>query len=117
MRKPTVIIDLDITQPLTHVAKLDAFANAAVLCRLRNRPLGFVRAAVDRGDLLLEDAVRQLLDTLTGACGVALAERAIASGVPPRWPDAGSLVNSWSLPLNSGPRVTIAVCTRGREAN
>src|SRR4051812_3432036 len=117
MRKPTVIIDLDITQPLTRVAKLDTSTSAALLCRLRDRPLGFVRAAVDHGDILLEDAVRQLLDTLTKPCGVALAERAIASGLPPRWPDAGTLVSSSSPALNSGPLVTVAVCTSGREAN
>jgi hypothetical protein len=117
MRKPTVVIDLDVTQPLTCVTGLDISADAAVLCRLRDRPLGFVRATVERGDLLLEDAVRELLDTLAGACGVALAERAIASGLPPRWPDAGTLVDSWPLPLDSGPLVTVAVCTTGREAN
>src|SRR3954470_11400856 len=117
MRKPMVIIDLDITQPLTRAAKLDAVSDAAVLCRLKDRPLGFVRAGLENGEIILEDAARELLDTLTAGCGVALAERAIASGLPPRWPDAGTLVNSWSLPLNSGPLVTVAVCTAGRDAN
>ena len=117
MRKPTAVIDLDVTQPLTFPDGLDRYTEAAVLWRVRQRPLGLVRAPVVHGRVVLEHAIRELLEKLTAPCGVALAERAIASGRPPCWPDAGVLRESWMPPLTSGPTISLVIGTTGRGAN
>ena len=117
MRKPTAVIDLDITQPLTFPREPVHGTDAAVLWRSRQRPLGLVRAPVEQGRLVLEHAIRELLEKLTVPCGVALAERAIACGRPPRWLDAGVLTQSWLLPLTSGPTITVVIGAGRRGAN
>jgi GT2 family glycosyltransferase len=117
MRKPTAVVDLDLTHLPPPPADLSTCADAEVLCRLGERPLGIVRSPVRDGSLSLEATIRGVLESLIPSCTVALAERAIASGRPPRWPDGKSLLESAAEPPTSGPLVTVAVCTRDRVAD
>jgi glycosyltransferase involved in cell wall biosynthesis len=115
MQNPTAVIDLDVTQPLPFPGGVDRRSGAQVLCRLRDRPLGFVHASIANGQLAVDEALAALVSELTPTFGVALAERAIASGRPPRWPDAGVLVQTPLRPAATGPLVTVAVCVRDEE--
>jgi hypothetical protein len=114
MRQITPVIDLDLTQPLADSVHLDRFTEVDVLCRLRERPLGFVRASVTNGRLAFDQVVQRLVETLIPSCAVALAERAIAAGRPPRWPDSATLIESAISPNRTGPLVTVAVVSGGR---
>ena len=114
MRNGTAVVDLDVTQPLLSLTGFESYTDAEVLCRLREQPLGFVRAPLERGRLAVDLALRDLLSRHVRAAGVILAERAIASGRPPRWPDAGALIQSTVPPAPSGPLATVAVCASGR---
>ena len=115
MRNGTAVVDLDVTQPLTSLTGFEHYTDADVLCRLRERPLGFVRAPIERGSLAVDVGLREFLARHARATGVVLAERAIASGRPPRWPDAGALIQSTVPPAPSGPLVSVAVCASGRS--
>ena len=115
MRNGTALIDLDITQPLTQATDVGQLSGETeVLCRLSDRPLGFVRAPVEHGRLAIDQALSEFLAHQANTCGVALAERTMASGRPTRWPDAGALVRAVVPPANSGPLVTVAVFPTGR---
>jgi hypothetical protein len=109
-RNPTIVIDLELTQPFPDRPDLSRHADALVLCRLRGTPVAAVRAPIADGKLASDLLVRELLDAHAWAFAAPLAERAIADGRLPGWIDVESFLAAANHPLANGPIVTLAVC-------
>jgi GT2 family glycosyltransferase len=114
MRKPTAVLDLELTHPVPTPLDLQRYGDAQVLCRLHGRPLGFIRVPVVDGGLDIDILLRELLAKRAGDFAVPLAERALAGGREPGWPDISSLLSCSPAKPLAGPLVTVAVCTRDR---
>jgi hypothetical protein len=112
MRTPTAVLDLEISGKFTELNDIGNFGGALVLFRLHGRPLGWGAAPVTDGRLDRGALVRQLLEQHAWSCALPLAEKAVASGVPPRAIDVGSMLLSQPASLPGGPLVTVAVCNR-----
>lgn len=108
-RNPTVVIDLELTQPLPDRRDLSPHADALVVCRMRGTPIAAVRVPIDGGQLATDVLVRELLDAHAWAFAVPLAERALAAGRLPGWIDVESLLTATIHGLASGPLATVAV--------
>jgi hypothetical protein len=102
---PYAVVDLEISNPVSPQA--DLRSAALVLVRLHGRPVGLVPAAVARGRLDFEHVYRQLLDSGSWALAAPLAERAIAGGRAPAWPDVGAMLECRPNSLSCTPRVTV----------
>src|SRR5262245_61483025 len=105
------VLDIEITRTFPEFNALGDVDSALVLFRLHGRPLGWGAAAVTGGRLDTPALIRQLLDQHAWSCALALTERALQSGAPPRTLDLTGMLHSAPQESTSGPLVTVAVCT------
>ena len=88
-----------------------------MLCRLHGRPVGFVRVPIEAGGIATDVLIRELIDEHAKDFIVPLAERAVAMGRAPGWPDVESLFQGGPEKRLADPHVTVAVCTRDRTTD
>src|SRR5215510_8258594 len=110
MPTSTAVLDIEITRRFPDLNNLGDFDSALVLFRLHGRPLGWGGASVTGGTLDQAALIRQLLDQHAWSCALALTERALQNGAPPKTLDLAGMLQSVPLESNSGPLVTVAVC-------
>jgi glycosyltransferase involved in cell wall biosynthesis len=104
------VLDIEITRKFPELNSLGDVDGALVLFRLHGRPLGWGAAAVTAGRLDTPALIRQLLDQHAWSCALALTERALQNGAPPRTLDLTGMLQSPPQEPASGPLVTVAVC-------
>jgi hypothetical protein len=104
------VLDLEITRKFPELNSLGDVDGALVLFRLHGRPLGWGAAPVTAGRLDTPALVRQLLDQHAWSCALALTERALQNGAPPRTLDLTGMLQAPPQEPTSGPLVTVAVC-------
>lgn len=105
------VLDFEITRRFPELNSLGDVDNALVLFRLHGRPLGWGAASVVDGRVDGAALVRQLLEQHAWSCALALSERALQNGAPPKTLDLTGMLHSPPQDSNSGPLVTVAVCT------
>jgi hypothetical protein len=104
---PVAVVDLEISNPIPPQADLGRYARACVLLRLHGRPVGVVSAPVARGQLDFDHVYRELLEHKSWTIAAPLAERALALGRAPSWPDVGAMLECKPNTLSCTPRVTV----------
>lgn len=104
------VLDIEITRVFPELNSLGDADNALVLFRLHGRPLGWGAASVNGGRVDGAALVRQLLEQHAWSCALALTERALQNGAPPKTLDLTGMLQSPPQEPNSGPLVTVAVC-------
>src|SRR5215510_10399849 len=110
MPTSTAVLDIEITRRFPDLNNLGDFDSALVLFRLHGRPLGWGGASVTGGHLDQAALVRQLLEQHAWSCALALTERALQNGAPPKTLDLTGMLQSPPQDVNGGPLVTVAVC-------
>jgi hypothetical protein len=110
MSTSAAVIDLEITRRFPELNALGEANNALVLFRLHGRPLGWGAASVVGGHVDRAALIRQFLEQHAWSCALALAERALQNGAPPKTLDLTGMLQSPPQDSNSGPLVTVAVC-------
>jgi hypothetical protein len=110
MPTSAAVLDIEITRRFPDLSSLGDADNALVLFRLHGRPLGWGAASVVGGRVEAAALVRQLLEQHAWSCALALSERALQNGAPPKTLDLTGLLQSPPQDPNSGPLVTVAVC-------
>jgi Glycosyltransferase like family 2 len=105
-----VVLDIDITRTVSELNTLGDAETALVLFRLHGRPLGWGAASVVNGRVDRAALIRQLLEQHAWSCALALTERALQNGAPPKTLDLTGMLQSPPQDSNSGPLVTVAVC-------
>jgi GT2 family glycosyltransferase len=113
IRKPTVVLDLELGKPFPLLSDLHRYGDALVLCRLHGRPLGFVRVPIDAARVSPDDCCREAIERHAWGFAIALAERRL-SAPDTQAVDVASLVAAPARPARHHPLVTVAVCTRDR---
>jgi O-antigen biosynthesis protein len=127
VRKPTIVLDFEVTGPLPDRDDLDRYSDAQILLRLHGRPIGYAHVPIEHGRLATNVLVRQILDVHGWMFAAPLAERALHARRPPTSIDVRSLLTPCEkLQFNLAPSlnvsgtiaeiplVTVAVCTRDR---
>lgn len=110
MPTSAAVLDIEITREFRDLDTLEDADSALVLFRLHGRPLGWGGASVIDGRLDVGALIRQLLDQHAWSCALALAERALQNGAPPRTLDLNGMLLSPPQQSTRGPLVTVAVC-------
>jgi hypothetical protein len=105
-----VVLDIDITRTVSELNTLGDADTALVLFRLHGRPLGWGAASVVDGRVDRAALIRQLLEQHAWSCALALTERALQNGAPPKTLDLTGMLQSPPQDSSSGPLVTVAVC-------
>src|SRR5262245_51323461 len=105
------VLEIEITRKFPELNTLGDADSALVLFRLHGRPLGWGAAAVAGGRLDGAALIRQLLDQHAWSCALALTERALQNGAPPKTLDLNGMLQSPPQEPTSGPLVTVAVCS------
>src|SRR5262245_14463213 len=93
------VLDFEITRRFPDLNSLGDVDNALVLFRLHGRPLGWGAASVVGGRVDGAALVRQLLEQHAWSCALALTERALQNGAPPKTLDLTGMLQS--LPQDS----------------
>jgi hypothetical protein len=104
------VLDCEITRRFPEPNSLGDVDTALVLFRLHGRPLGWGAASVVDGRVDGAGLVRQLLEQHAWSCALALTERALQNGAPPKTLDLTGMLQSPPQDSTSGPLVTVAVC-------
>jgi Glycosyltransferase like family 2 len=104
------VLEIEITRVFPELNSLSDVDNALVLFRLHGRPLGWGAASVGGGRVDGVALVRQLLEQHAWSCALALTERALQNGAPPKTLDLTGMLQSPPQESNSGPLATVAVC-------
>src|SRR5262245_19008297 len=110
MATSAAVLDLEITRRFPDLNALGEADNALVLFRLHGRPLGWGAASVVGGQVDRAALIRQFLEQHAWSCALALTERALQNGAPPKTLDLTGMLQSPPQDSNSGPLVTVAVC-------
>jgi len=113
MSTSAAVLDIEITRRLPELNSLGDADNALVLFRLHGRPLGWGAASVDGGRVDGAALIRQLLEQHAWSCALALTERALQNGAPPKTLDLTGMLQSPPQESRSGPLATVAVCNTG----
>lgn len=103
------VLDIEITRKFPELNSLGDVDGALVLFRLHGRPLGWGAAPVTAGRLDTPALIRQLLDQHAWSCALAMTERALQNGAPPRTLDLTGMLQAPPQEPTSGPLVTVAV--------
>ena len=117
IRKPTVVLDLELGKPLPPRTGLHAYGDALVLCRLHGRPLGFIRVPLETGQLSDQACVRELLERHGPQLARALAARRLERPIRRAPVNAAELFQPPAAAHTARPLVTVAVCTRDRASD
>jgi len=110
MPTSAAVVDIEITRRFSEQNTLVDADGALVLFRLHGRPLGWGAASVTESRLDDAALIRQLLDQHAWSCALALTERALQNGAPPRTLDLTGMLQSPPQDPTGGPLVTVAVC-------
>lgn len=110
MSTSAAVLDLEITRRLPDLNALGDADTALVLFRLHGRPLGWGAASVVGGRVDGAALTRQLLEQHAWSCALALTERALQNGAPPKTLDLTGMLQSPPQDSSGGPLVTVAVC-------
>jgi hypothetical protein len=110
MPTSATVVDIEITRKFSEQNTLRDVDSALVLFRLHGRPLGWGAGSVTNGYLDTSALIRQLLDQHAWSCALALTEKALQNGAPPRTLDLTGMLQSPPQDTTSGPLVTVAVC-------
>src|SRR4029450_11544698 len=104
------VLDLEVTRRFPELNALGDADNALVLFRLHGRPLGWGAASVVGGRVDRAALIRQFLEQHAWSCALALTERALQNGAPPKTLDLTGMLQSPPQDSDSGSLVTVAVC-------
>jgi glycosyl transferase family 2 len=110
MPTSAAVLDIEITRTVSELNTLGDADTALVLFRLHGRPLGWGAASVVDGRVDPAALIRQLLEQHAWSCALALTERALQNGAPPKTLDLTGMLQSPPQDSNGGPLVTVAVC-------
>ena len=111
MSTSAAVLDIEITRRFPDLNALGDADTALVLFRLHGRPLGWGAASVVGGRVDGAALIRQLLEQHAWSCALALTERALQNGAPPKTLDLTGMLQSPPQDSSGGPLVTVAVCS------
>jgi GT2 family glycosyltransferase len=115
MRKPTVVLALDVTRDAGQPSGLERFGNAHVLLCIADRPVAFADIPVVAGRLD-PSALRRSILTHRRAFGAAAVRRALDGSHGLDRLDVHRLPTTNAATART-PAVTVAVCTRDRASD
>ncbi|MBE9100502.1 glycosyltransferase [Vacuolonema iberomarrocanum] len=115
MLYPIKVIEIELSQSIPDVDKLEDYIAVKALVRLHGVPLGYVQAPVTLGQCSSQTLSNIILEQSSWAIIAQLLKNGLASPDRPEDLRLEDLLNIPPAPFEGGmPRVTVAVCTRDR---
>lgn len=115
MLYPIKVIEIELSQSIPDIDKLEDYISVKALVRLHGVPLGYVQAPVTLGRCSSQTLSNIILEHYSWAIIAQLLKNGLASPDRPEDLRLEDLINLPPAPFEGEmPRVTVAVCTRDR---